>query len=379
MNTEFKFNTTKNYLNKLDGRDNKFKQLVENYKYFIPQFYIKKDDYIKNFHEINLNLSLFNKYYDELKEIMELNKKYLKLPSDSLLLDFDKDNNIIYQNLDFNRASDYNYLLNNKKIFKNLKEYKSLQTIYTNIKTNIFTKILNSKLKNTEKKIFFKLYSLMSKYSKLVLKYDFSIGVLGYNPIFNIHSESNKVNNTNNNNKYVLMNNKYAINNTSKSNNNNESTNNGSVNNEQLSNKNKLVMKRNILNDTIINYTDLYNPYDYNKIINEKKKDIENFCVKFHNVSLQLSQKSYTNIFDLLNLILDQEYYLVNFIINFNDIKVFKKILQQDNIIRKYIKRNIVNFSSYMDQYKALTSSSNKDNLFSIPSYDIKEFFKNNN
>ena len=111
----------------------------------------------------------------------------------------------------------------------------------------------------------------------------------------------------------------------------------------------------------------------------ETKKNIEENIIKFHTISLNLSQSSYTNVYDLLNLIIDQEYHLLNFILYFDDLQKFDKILKQDNKIRKYIKRNILNFSSYKDDYMRPVENDEQGlDLFKIPNYDVNSFFKQN-
>ena len=208
----------------------------------------------------------------------------------------------------------------------------------------------------------------MLKYSKLILKYNYSTGLLGYSPIFNLNEpDETNLNNNNDSKKYKLMNSKVIF---------NTSTQNKSNKNNTNSNLNE---KKKKIDELLIHYTDMYNSYNYNKIISKKKKEIDNLCINYHSISSKLSKKSYTNIFDLLNLLLDQEYYLINFILNLNDIELYKKTLRQDNTIRKYIKRNILNFSSYMDEYKVKAPKIGEIDMFSIQDYDINTFFKTTN
>ena len=383
MNTKFEPNNLKVkkngsneniYTNRLkSGVD--LKKLVSEFKYFTPQFYLKKKNNIKIFHSIDTNLKLFNKKYEELKNILELNKTYLNLPSTNIKLNFDTDKNIIYKNLKFQKSSDLTYLISNKKIFKNIQEYKTSRNIYDSIKSNIFIKILNDNLKKKDVSIFIHLYKTMLKYSTSILKYNYSTGLLGYSPIFNLNEpDETNLNNNNNSKKYKLMNSKVIF---------NTSTNNNINSNQNKSNKNNtnsnLNEKKKKIDELLIHYTDMYNSYNYNKIISKKKKEIDNLCINYHSISSKLSKKSYTNIFDLLNLLLDQEYYLINFILNLNDIELYKKTLRQDNTIRKYIKRNILNFSSYMDEYKVKAPKIGEIDMFSIQDYDINTFFKTTN
>tara|TARA_B110000483_G_C18206288_1_gene547799 strand:- start:7965 stop:9119 length:1155 start_codon:yes stop_codon:yes gene_type:complete len=383
MNTKFEPNNLKVkkngsneniYTNRLkSGVD--LKKLVSEFKYFTPQFYLKKKNNIKIFHSIDTNLKLFNKKYEELKNILELNKTYLNLPSTNIKLNFDTDKNIIYKNLDFQKSSDLTYLISNKKIFKNIQEYKTSRNIYDSIKSNIFIKILNDNLKKKDVSIFIHLYKTMLKYSTSILKYNYSTGLLGYSPIFNLNEpDETNLNNNNNSKKYKLMNSKVIFNTSSK--NNTNSNQNESNKNNTNSNLNE---KKKKIDELLIHYTDMYNSYNYNKIISKKKKEIDNLCINYHSISSKLSKKSYTNIFDLLNLLLDQEYYLINFILNLNDIELYKKTLRQDNTIRKYIKRNILNFSSYMDEYKVKAPKIGEIDMFSIQDYDINTFFKTTN
>ena len=355
------------YTNRLkSGVD--LKKLVSEFKYFTPQLYLKKKNNIKIFHSIDTNLKIYNKKYEELKNILELNKKYLNLSSKNIKLNFNTDKNIIYKNLDFQKSSDLTYLISNKKIFKNIQEYKTSRNIYDSIKSNIFIKILNDNLKKKDVSIFIHLYKTMLKYSKLILKYNYSTGLLGYSPIFNLNEpDETNLNNNNDSKKYKLMNSKVIF---------NTSTQNKSNKNNTNSNLNE---KKKKIDELLIHYTDMYNSYNYNKIISKKKKEIDNLCINYHSISSKLSKKSYTNIFDLLNLLLDQEYYLINFILNLNDIELYKKTLRQDNTIRKYIKRNILNFSSYMDEYKVKAPKIGEIDMFSIQDYDINTFFKTTN
>ena len=125
-----------------------------------------------------------------------------------------------------------------------------------------------------------------------------------------------------------------------------------------------------------MNYTKLYNSYNYSKKLSQIKLKINEHCNKFHNLSLKLSQKSYSSLYDLLNIIIDQEYHLLNFILNFNDINNYKKILEQDSKIKQFIKRNLLNFSSYKNDYMIVKKSSiDKEDLFEIPNYDVNKFF----
>lgn len=372
MNTEFKPSNLKIknsksqneniFTNKLKNNV-KLESLVSEYKYFTPQFYLNNKKNIKNFHNIDVSLKMFNKKYHELKKILEFNKQYLNLPIKNINLDFDSNKNIIYKNLDFKKASDLNYLIDNEKnIFQNVKEYRIQQNIYTSYKSSLFIKILDEKIVKKDKTVFIHLYKNMLKHLKIVIKYDYSMGVLGFSPIFNLNdSKVNELNNNNNSKKYILMTSKVSPN----------------INTPETSNK-SLNNKKKKIDDLLINYTNLYNSYNYITIIEQNKKNLQELCIKFYNTSLSLEQKSYTNIYNLLNLLLDQEYYLINFIVNFNNIETSKKVLKQDNIIRKYIKRNILNFSSYMDQYKVKITKSDEIDMFSIQDYDVTSFFKSN-
>ena len=141
MNTKFEPNNLKVkkngsneniYTNRLkSGVD--LKKLVSEFKYFTPQFYLKKKNNIKIFHSIDTNLKLFNKKYEELKNILELNKTYLNLPSTNIKLNFDTDKNIIYKNLKFQKSSDLTYLITNKKKYLKISKIIKLQEIFTTV------------------------------------------------------------------------------------------------------------------------------------------------------------------------------------------------------------------------------------------------------
>mgnify|MGYP007000166065 len=74
------------FLNRLNGNSKeknkqKFKnEFFDNFKYNIPQFYINNTSKIRHFHLINSNLTLYNKNYKYLKDLLELNKKSFKIP-----------------------------------------------------------------------------------------------------------------------------------------------------------------------------------------------------------------------------------------------------------------------------------------------------------
>ncbi len=380
LNTNTKLNPKNiiRYFNKFEYKnDNKkigfLKTIINDYDYLIPQFYLKQNSYIKSYHNINLQLNLFNTKYKNLKKILELNINTLKIPANNLNLDLPKNENIIYKNLnkkyqnmeskDLNKkvstdTSDFKDLLKNKNIFQNFKEYRNCKYIYSNIESSLFIKILNENL-HKDKVIFIKMYKNLVKHLNSILKYKYSTGILGYDPIFNLgnlkDSKDNKDNKENtNNNKYVLM--------------NNSKSSTGLSTNENKSSKIK-----NTLND----YTELYESYNYSKFLIKIKNKLEEHCKKFHDISLVLSQKSYTNIYDLLILILDQEYHLLNFMLHFNYLSSYEKILKKDVEIRQYIKRNLTNFSSYMDDYFKKISENTDNNMFEIQSYDINNFFLN--
>lgn len=350
------------YLNKLSGNNQKktFKEkLFDNYKYNIPQFYINNLSQIKGFYNIQVNLKLFNEKYTMLKKILELNKNVLEVPSTNLELNTTKENNFIFKNVDFDKGNDFNYLIKNKKIFKNLSEYRSSMKIYNNNNSNLFIKVINEKIKIKEKKIFVNLYKDFNKFIKKILKYNYSIGLLGYKDIFSIPDDDDDENILKKKNKYILFT-KEILNQNLENNNNTENS--------------------NILEEVLFNYTNLYNNYSYGKSIIKIKKNIENHCVNFHNLSKTLSEESYSNVYDLLNILIDQEYHLINFLLNFNDIEKYKKILKQDNKIRTNIKRNLANFSSYKDDYmKIIPKSTGNIDMFNIPDYNVEGFFKNNN
>ena len=353
------------YLNKLKGNskdehENTFRySLFNEYKYQIPQFYLSHSNNIKGFHDIHSNIKLYNVRYNYLKKILEFNKSTLKIPTTNLDLKFPKDDNLIFKHLDFHKAIDFEYLIKNKKIYKNLDEFRLNQNLYNKITSNIFIKILNEKLTSKEKIIIEKIYRDLHKLCKSILKYKYVFGILGYKRLFFtddfIDIKKNK-NNKNNSNKYVLINSIKNIN-----------------ANENNNNYNKL-------NTSLYDYTNLYQPYNISKNIVENKKKIEEHLHSFHNLSLKLSQNSFTNVFDLLNIILDQEYHIMNFILYFNDIDSFEKILKQDNKIKKYIQRNLMNFSSHKNTYmKPVPSETRGLNLFKIPHYNVKDFFKKKN
>jgi len=333
--------------------ENKF---FKNYEYNIPQFYINNTDNIKGFFTIDTYYKIYQEKYDYLKQIIESNKQFLKIPTKNLNLNLSEDNNLIFKNLSFQKAIDYEYLIKNKEIFKNLREYQGNNYLYKSITSSLFIKIINETLLPKEKKIFLKLYKDFSKIQKTILKYNYSMGIMGYKDIFKTYEDpDNELKHKKN--KYVLYTHQVLNNNSTTTNINNNT---------------------NRLEDALLNYTELYNPYNYSKTIINIKKKISNDLIKLHNLTKTLSNGQFTNVYDLLNLVLDQEYYLINFSLYFNDIEKYKKILQQDIKIRKYIKRNLIHFSSFKDDYMQPSSTNNiTENLFSIPSYNPNQFFNN--
>ena len=64
--------------------------------------------------------------------------------------------------------------------------------------------------------------------------------------------------------------------------------------------------------------------------------------------------------------------------LHFNYLSSYEKILKKDIEIRQYVKRNLMNFSSYMDDYLKKDSNNVDNNMFEIQSYDINKFFSQN-
>ena len=375
METKFSFNNFRiinkkkkehSYYNKLIDRSNKnFKKLFEEFKkYTIPIFYVSDLNRIKKFNEIKSNFELLESKYFLLKKIFELNKDIFKIPSTNLNLKCAKEDNIIFKHLDFNKCVDYNYLLNNNQIFKNIKEYQRHNNIYTKHSTNLFLKIINNKIKNKNRTQFIKIYQEFNNYNRKIITYPYFLGILSYRELFHIDNGiEDETNENKKENIYELL----------KGNIQKENENNINVNNI---NENILTQKMEKLDNVIANYTDLYNPYDISESTIKSKKKIEENLVKFHNISLQLSQENYTNVYDLLILLLDQQYYLLSFLLYFTNMKKLQNIYQKDVNIRKLIKRNIMLFDSYKDQYFYSLEYNNSTSSFKIPGYNPSKFFQ---
>ena len=197
METKFSFNNFRiinkkkkehSYYNKLIDRSNKnFKKLFEEFKkYTIPIFYVSDLNRIKKFNEIKSNFELLESKYFLLKKIFELNKDIFKIPSTNLNLKCAKEDNIIFKHLDFNKCVDYNYLLNNNQIFKNIKEYQRHNNIYTKHSTNLFLKIINNKIKNKNRTQFIKIYQEFNNYNRKIITYPYFLGILSYRELFHI-------------------------------------------------------------------------------------------------------------------------------------------------------------------------------------------------
>ena len=357
-----KTNETKNisYLSRIThknnkGLKNKFKtDYLDKFPYLLPQFYLKSPKYIKDFHEIQSNLELFTLKYDNLKRILDLNKNILKIPSSGINLNCAKENNLIFQHLDFDKAHDYNYLISNKKIYGNLMEFRVSQKLYTNIVQKMFITVLNKKLNSNEIYIFTKLYNDFHSLIKKLFKHNHSLGIMGFRELFHLDIDKKQENQVKKE-KYVLIKGKEKI---------NSSTN---------KNKNERI------EESILNYTKLYDSYNYSKSIHETEEKINKHLSAFHSITLRLSQGNYTNVYDLLNLILEQEYNLILFLLYFNDCEEFRKIYKIDNKNRAFVKRNITLFSSSKDDYMVpVTGSMSNTDLFKINPFDKDKFFEKN-
>ena len=357
-----KTNETKNisYLSRIThknnkGLKNKFKtDYLDKFPYLLPQFYLKSPKYIKDFHEIQSNLELFTLKYDNLKRILDLNKNILKIPSSGINLNCAKENNLIFQHLDFDKAHDYNYLISNKKIYSNLMEFRVSQKLYTNIVQKMFITVLNKKLNSNEIYIFTKLYNDFHSLIKKLFKHNHSLGIMGFRELFHLDIDKKQENQVKKE-KYVLIKGKEKI---------NSSTN---------KNKNERI------EESILNYTKLYDSYNYSKSIHETEEKINKHLSAFHSITLRLSQGNYTNVYDLLNLILEQEYNLILFLLYFNDCEEFRKIYKVDNKNRAFVKRNITLFSSSKDDYMVpVTGSMSNTDLFKINPFDKDKFFEKN-
>jgi len=357
-----KTNETKNisYLSRIThknnkGLKNKFKtDYLDKFPYLLPQFYLKSPKYIKDFHEIQSNLELFTLKYDNLKRILDLNKNILKIPSSGINLNCAKENNLIFQHLDFDKAHDYNYLISNKKIYSNLMEFRVSQKLYTNIVQKMFITVLNKKLNSNEIYIFTKLYNDFHSLIKKLFKHNHSLGIMGFRELFHLDIDKKQENQVKKE-KYVLIKGKEKI---------NSSTN---------KNKNERI------EESILNYTKLYDSYNYSKSIHETEEKINKHLSAFHSITLRLSQGNYTNVYDLLNLILEQEYNLILFLLYFNDCEEFRKIYKIDNKNRAFVKRNITLFSSSKDDYMVpVTGSMSNTDLFKINPFDKDKFFEKN-
>ena len=186
------------FLNRLNGNSKeknkqKFKnEFFDNFKYNIPQFYINNTSKIRHFHLINSNLTLYNKNYKYLKDLLELNKKSFKIPTTNLNLKCEKEKNVIFENMDFGKAYDINYLIKNKKIFANINTFRKSLNIYRNINSSLFLKVINEKIETKEKLIFSKLYKEISKIYKKLLRINFCVGSMGYKNLFLLDKEKKK-------------------------------------------------------------------------------------------------------------------------------------------------------------------------------------------
>ena len=337
------------------------KGFVENCDFLIPQFYLKKRDDIKNFYKVKLYFNNFKQSYQQLKLFLQSNERYLLENVSNLNIDLSLKNNIL-----FKKTETIHPFNNKKEIIQSLKEYKKNKSMYTSVSGSLFLKILNDFMKNDERYIYVKFYNVFNAFKNKLLLLPNSIGILGYDPLFNINNTTNRKNkskNKENNISYVLLNNNI----------------NSTKNTKNIKNTKNNNSSRKNINEYVDKYKSFYEPYNYKRDVKKLIKRIETYFKTYCELSSKVDKKKYVTIGELLIDLLDMEYYLIHILFYYNDMHSYEMILKQDVEIKNYITRNMLNFenfsANFSDTFQKVLPSGN---ISALPSYNFKAFFANN-
>jgi len=330
------------------------KKFIDKCDFLLPQFLLKDSKDIQSYYKIKLNVDNFKQSYKNLKEFLKNNEYYLLQDVNNLELDLSIKNNILLSKLGNKSKTsllNINPFDEKKGFILGLKEFKKKKVLYTSVNSSLFLKILNDSMKSDERYIFVKFYNYFNDFKNTLLKFRNVIGVMAFKPLFNIGINSSLSNKKNNSNdiSYVLLNNE----------NNNTSKN---------------------INQFMDQYKRFYEPYNYKASL----KDVENKVLEKYKLYVECAQnldtKKYKNLYELLILIVDMEYYLVQILLHYQLLFNLEMLYKQDVQIKSYITRNMLNFETFSGSFKSMFSSGlPSSKSLTIPSYSFSEFFNNKN
>jgi hypothetical protein len=314
--------------------------------------------------------------------------------------------------------NNYNLL---KKKSKSLDNSDNLDFMY------IFQKEFNKKSKS----FFYKLFQEYVRERNKLIKYvSTDYGILAFNFIFDLKYKLNTPNTNinpnenidsykiinkeidiNSNNKYnigdVLYSNKdysnkvgyvykkdfsdtkpytIKISNTNKLVNSNESNDYEKYNLKEMENKFHVKSKaKPTLQEKIHNFNLLYkNLIGQESIVSNYSKNINNIYSNFYkSIDNYLNDNSENNLFNVINNNLELDVNLFKFIFNYVDIGIFKKAVDINYKIKKYIDNKIDNFESKYESYILLFNQINNiisfDNIYKddLDNLDFKNFLNN--
>lgn len=354
-NLSFK-NIKEPYLNYLKS-DVFNKKFIDKCDFLLPQFLLKDSKDIQSYYKVKLNVENFNQSYKNLKEFLKNNEYYLLKDVNNLELDLSIKNNILLSKIKSKISLSYINPFDQKKSFiLGLKDFKKKKVLYTSVNSSLFLKILNDSMKSEERYIFIKFYNYFNDLKNTLLKFKNVIGVMAFKPLFNIGINSSLSNKKNNSNdiSYVLLNNP----------NNNISNNTSSKN----------------INQFMDQYKRFYEPYNYKSSL----KDVENKVLENYKLYVECAQnldtKKYKNLYELLIIIVDMEYYLVQILLHYQLLFNLEMLYKQDVQIKSYITRNMLNFETFSGSFKSMFSSGlPTSKSLTIPPYSFNEFFEKNN
>ena len=331
------------------------KKFIEKCNFLLPQFLLKDPKNIQSYYKVKLNVENFKQSYKNLKEFLKNNEHYLLANVNNLDLDLSIKNNILLSKLGKSGLKSKNPFEEKKGFILGLKEFKKKKVLYRYVNTSLFLKVLNDFLKSEDRYIFVKFYSYFNGLKNKILKFRNIIGIMCYQPLFNVNThlsssskkkDSNKIN-------YVLLNNN--VNNI----------------NHNKSSKN--------INQLMDQYKRFYEPYNYKaslKII--ESKVLENYKL-YVECSEKLDKKNYKNLFELLILIVDMEYYLIQILLHYQLLFNLEMLYKQDVQIKSYITRNMLNFETFSSSFNSVFSTGlPSSKSLTIPDYSFNSFFNEN-
>ena len=340
------------------------KKFIQNCDFLIPQFFFKDLKDIQSYYKIKLTFENFKQSYKNLKEFLKNNENSLLSDVNNLELDLNNKNNILLSKLiNTGIKSKISLSLINpfdekKNFILGLKEYKRKKVLYTSVNSSLFLNVLNDFMKSDDRYIFVKFYNYFNGFKTKLLKFKNLIGLMCFEPLLNVNTLSSSTQknkkNTSNKIKYVLLN-----------------------NNENNNNENK--PSKNI-NEFIDQYKKFYEPYNYKASLKEVEDIVKENYKLYVNCAQILDKKEYKNLFELLNLILDMEFYIMTILIHYQLLFNLEMLYKQDVQIKSYITRNMLNFETFSGSFGSMfTSGLPSSKSLTIPPYSFDKFFNNSN